>query len=136
MAARDIARDLGAGALRGALVGLPILGIAGRLMMRIIAHWEGRSPVLTPSGTFTVVMMGTVAGTIGGMIHALLLRFVRSALLRLALFGVFAVLFTLYAVRELLIRPRLLFVAIMIVYVVVLELLSRTQRVREVAIDS
>jgi len=105
-------------------------------MMRIIAHWEGRSPVLTPSGTFTVVMMGTVAGTIGGMIHALLLRFVRSALLRLALFGVFAVLFTLYAVRELLIRPRLLFVAIMIVYVVVLELLSRTQRVREVAIDS
>jgi hypothetical protein len=126
VAVRDIARQIGAGALRGAIVGLPVLGIGGRIMMRIIAHWEGRTPVLT-SGTITVVAMGTIAGAVGGIVHALLLRLVRSSLIRLAILEIIGVLFTLYAVRDLLIRPKLLFVAIMVVYVIVLEALTRTR---------
>lgn len=45
--------------------------------MRIIAHWEGRVPAFTPSGTFTVVMMGALAGLGGGVAHGL-----RSGLFR------------------------------------------------------
>jgi hypothetical protein len=44
--------------LAGAATGFVVLGIGGRTMMRIIAHWEGRVPVLTLSGAFTVVMIG------------------------------------------------------------------------------
>jgi hypothetical protein len=124
----SFARQLGAGALRGALIGLPILGVGGRIMMRIIAHWEGRTPVLTPEGTFTIVAMGTLLGALGGVVHALLLRFVRNTALRLSLFGLIAVLFTLRAVNELLIRPRLLFLAIMVVYAIILEMFSRMRR--------
>ena len=47
-------------ALIGALLGLPILGVGGRIIMRIIAHWEGRVPVLTFGGTLTIVFAGTV----------------------------------------------------------------------------
>jgi hypothetical protein len=126
VAVPDIARQIGAGALRGAIVGLPVLGIGGRIMMRIIAHWEGRTQVLT-SGTVTVVALGTIAGAVGGIVHALLLRLVRSSLIRLAILEIIGVLFTLYAVRDLLIRPKLLFVAIMVVYVIVLEALTRTR---------
>lgn len=93
-------------------------------MMRIIAHWEGRTPVLT-SGTVTVVTMGTIAGVVGGIIHAVLMRLVRSSLIRLAILETIGVLFTLYAVRDLLIRPQLLFVAIMVVFMIVLEALTR-----------
>lgn len=95
-------------------------------MMRIIAHWEARTPVLT-SGTVTVIAMGTIAGAIGGIIHAVLVRLVRSRLIRLALLEIIGILFTLYAVRDLLIRPKLLFVAIMVVYVIVLEAVTRTR---------
>jgi hypothetical protein len=113
--------------LRGALVGLPVLGIGGRIMMRIIAHWEGRTPVLT-SGTVTVVTMGTIAGAVGGIIHAVLMRLIRSSLIRLAILETIGVLFTLYAVRDLLIRPKLLFVAIMVAYVIVLEITAARRK--------
>ena len=128
MSLSGIARQLGAGALRGALIGLPVLGIGGRIMMRIIAHWEGRTPVLTPEGTFTVVAIATLLGALGGVVHALLVRFIRNNALRLSLFGLIAVLFTLRAVNNLLIRPRLLFLAIMVVYAIILEMVSRTRR--------
>ena len=48
--------------IRGTLVGLFVLGISGRLLMRVIAHMEGRTPVFTPEGTMTVVFAGAVAG--------------------------------------------------------------------------
>jgi hypothetical protein len=113
----------------GAIVGLVVLGIGGRLIMRIIAHWEGRVPVLTPSGTFTIVMMGTIAGTAAGIIHGILQRSITRAPVRMAAFLVFCILFTLYGVKELLPRPKLLFVAIMLVYVILVEIITR-QRAR------
>lgn len=118
------------------MIGLPILGIGGRIMMRVIAHWEGRTPVLSPSGTFTVVTMGTLAGALGGIVHALIRRFVRNELMRLALFGILSVLFTLRVVNHLLVRPQLLFVAIMIVYVIVLEAVTHRLAVREIPAPS
>jgi hypothetical protein len=110
-------------------VGLVVLGIGGRLMMRIIAHWEGRVPVITPSGTFTVIMMGTLAGIAAGLIYGLLRRFVARTPVRFAAFAVICVLFTLRGVSGLLPRPKLLFVAITLIYCVAVELTaSRVKR--------
>ncbi|HZJ00595.1 MAG TPA: hypothetical protein VFD22_08015 [Gemmatimonadaceae bacterium] len=39
-------------ALIGAAIGLPILGVGGRGIMRIIAHMEGRVPGPTQHKTF------------------------------------------------------------------------------------
>jgi len=111
-------------ALTGAAIGLVVLGIGGRFIMRIIAHWEGRVPVVTPSGTLTVVMMGALAGLAGGVVHGLLRRFIPRTPIRVALFVVICVTFTYYALNTLLPRPRLTFVALTLAYVVILELVS------------
>ncbi len=110
--------------LAGALVGFVVLGIGGRVMMRIIAHWEGRVPVLT-SGTVTGLLMGTIAGIAAGIVHGLLLRFITPALVRVAAFLVFCVLFTLYGVHDLLLRPKLLFIAIAVVYAILVEIVTK-----------
>lgn len=116
-------------AIAGAAIGLIVLGVGGRIIMRIIAHWEGRVPVLTPSGTFTVVMMGMLAGVAGGVVHGLLRRFVSSAPVRILVFTVVCVAITWHAVNALLPRPRLLFVALTLGYVAVLELVKNSRAI-------
>ena len=111
-------------ALAGAAIGLVVLGVGGRFIMRIIAHWEGRVPVLTPSGTFTVVMMGALAGLAGGLVHGLLRRFIPQTAIRILLFVAICVAITYHAVNALLPRPRLMFVALTLVYVALLELVT------------
>jgi hypothetical protein len=111
-------------AIAGAVTGLIVLGIGGRTIMRVIAHWEGRVPVLTPSGTFTVVTMGVLAGLAGGVVHGLLQRFVPRTPIRILVFSVVCVAFTYHAVNVLLPRPRLMFVALTLVYIAALELVS------------
>lgn len=119
-----VARSILRSALTGAAIGVVVLGIGGRFIMRIIAHWEGRVPVLTPSGTFTVVMMGALAGLAGGIVHGLLRRFVPQTAIRILLFVVVCVAITWHAVNALLPRPRLMFVALTLVYVALLELIT------------
>ena len=114
-------RSLLPSVLAGALVGFVVLGIGGRVMMRIVAHWEGRVPVLT-SGTLTVLLMGTVAGAAAGVVHGLLRLFIANSPSRIAAFLAFCVLFTLYGVHDLLLRPMLLFVAISVVYAITVDL--------------
>jgi hypothetical protein len=111
-------------ALAGAVIGFVVLGIGGRVIMRVIARWEGRVPVLTPSGTFTVVMLGTLAGLTGGVIHGLLRRFISRTPIRILAFSVVCVAFTYHALNALLPRPRLMFVALTLFYVATLELIS------------
>ena len=63
---------------RGAAIGLVVLlGIGGRLLMRVIALMEGRPPLFTVGGSLTVVMDGTIAGALAGMFYGLLWRFAR-----------------------------------------------------------
>jgi len=109
----------------GAAIGLPVLGVGGRALMRVIAHWEGRVPVFTVGGTFTVLFAATMAGLAAGVTHGLLQRFVHNAAVRNAIFATVCVLFTWRAVNELLPRPRLMFVALTLLYVVVFEIISR-----------
>ena len=120
-------------ALIGALLGLPILGVGGRSIMRVIAHWEGRVPVLTLGGTLTVVFAGTMAGLAGGAAHGILSWLVANALLRNVVFLLLCIALTWHAVNELLPLPRLTFVALTVVYVAALEVLTaRRDRSRNV----
>ena len=108
----------------GAVIGLPMLGVAGRGIMRIIAHMEGRVPVLTLGGTITVLFAGTMFGLAAGAVHGIMRRYIRGVFIRNILFVLIAVAVTWRAVNELLPRPRLMFVALTLVYAVVLEMVT------------
>src|SRR4029079_6906476 len=109
-------------ALIGAAIGLPILGMGGRGIMRIIAHMEGRVPVLTLGGTVTVVFAGTMFGLAAGAVHGIMRRFIHNLLARNILFVLVAIAFTWRAVNALLPRPRLMFVALTLVFAVILAI--------------
>jgi hypothetical protein len=84
------------GPLMGIALGLPILGIGGRIAMRIIAHATNVAPGFSLGGTMTVVFMGAVNGAAGGLIYAVLARFVPNRpVVRPLLFGVILVSLTL-----------------------------------------
>ncbi len=111
--------------IRGTLVGLFVLGIGGRLLMRVIAHMEGRTSVFTPEGTLTVVLAGTVAGAFSGLIYYVLRRFVRQPWLRTVAFIVVCELITWRGVHGLLPRPQLMFMALALVYLVIIDVRGR-----------
>ena len=110
---------------RGALLGLVILGIGGRLLMRVIAHMEGRIPVFTPEGSVTVVFAGTVAGAFAGFIYYLLRRFVANPWIRTGAFVVICELISWRGVSGLLPLPQAMFMTLALVYLVIADLLGR-----------
>ncbi|HEV2040009.1 MAG TPA: hypothetical protein VGT81_08190 [Casimicrobiaceae bacterium] len=111
--------------IRGTLVGLVVLGIGGRLLMRVIAHMEGRIPVFTSQGSVTVVFAGTVAGALAGLIYYLVRRFVRQAWLRTAAFIVICEVIAWRGVHELLPRPQLMFMTLALVHLVIIDIMGR-----------
>lgn len=119
---RSIALSIIASGVMGAAVGFPILGIGGRSMMRVIAHWEGRIPVLTMGGTLRVLFVATMAGLAAGAVYGVLKKVVANHYLRNAVFLIICVAFTWRAVDALLPGPRLMFVALTVVYVIVFEI--------------
>jgi hypothetical protein len=117
--------------IRGTLVGLVVLGIGGRLLMRVIAHMEGRIPVFTTPGSVTVVSAGTVAGAFAGLIYYLLRRFVRPPWLRTAAFIVICELIAWRGVSGLLPRPQLMFMTLALVYLVIIDVTGRRSTIRD-----
>ena len=111
--------------LRGALLGLLILGIGGRLLMRVIAHMEGRVPAFTLPGSLTVVFAGTVAGLLAGLIYHVLRRFVRRPWIRTAAFIVICELISWRGVHGLLPLPQVMFMTLALVYLVIVDALGR-----------
>jgi hypothetical protein len=95
--------------------------------MRIIAHWEGRVPVFTLPGTMTILFAGTMAGLAGGAVHGIMRRYIHNTIARNVLFVLIAIAFTWRAVNALLPRPRLMFVALTLVYAVVLEIIAASR---------
>jgi len=110
---------------RGTLLGLIILGIGGRLLMRVIAHMEGRTPVFTAPGSVTVVFAGTVAGAFAGFIYYLLRRFVADPWIRTAAFIVICELISWRGVSGLLPLPQAMFMSLALVYLVIVDLVGR-----------
>jgi hypothetical protein len=111
--------------LRGALLGLLILGIGGRLVMRVIAQMEGRVPAFTFEGSTTVVLAGTVAGLLAGLIYYLLRRFVRKPWIRTAAFIAICELVSWRGVHGLLALPQAMFMALALLYLVIVDALGR-----------
>ena len=111
--------------LRGALLGLLVLGIGGRLLMRVIAHMEGRVPAFTVPGSLTVVFAGTVAGAFAGLIYHLLRRLVRKPWIRTAAFIAICELVSWRGVHGLLPLPQAMFMTLALVYLVIVDALGR-----------
>jgi hypothetical protein len=115
--------------VRGTLVGLAVLGIGGRLVMRVIAHMEGRTPVFTVQGSVNVVFAGTVAGALAGMIYYFVGRFVRQPWLRSLTFIAICEVATWCGVSGLLPRPQIMFMALALalVYLVIIDVMWRSR---------
>ena len=112
--------------LRGAVVGLLVLGIGGRLLMRVIAHREHRPVmVFTAPGTLAVVFAGTVAGLGAGLIYYLLRRFVKGSRMRTAVFVAICGLIAWRGVHGLLLVPQLMFMALALVFVIIMDAMGR-----------
>jgi hypothetical protein len=114
--------------VRGTFLGLLILGIGGRLLMRVIAHMEGRIPAFTLGGSLTVVFAGTVAGAISGLIYYLLRRFVRNPWVRTVAFIAICELVSWRGVHGLLPVPQAMFMTLALFYLVIIDLLGRRYR--------
>jgi hypothetical protein len=111
---------------RGALAGLIVLGVGGRLLMRVIAHREHRpAMVFTVPGTLTVLFAGTVAGLAAGLIYYLLRRFVRASWIRTAVFVLVCGLIAWRGVHGLLFVPQLMFMALALVFLMVVDFMGR-----------
>lgn len=102
-----------------------ILGIGGRLLMRVIAHMEGRGPVFTPEGSIAVVFYGTLAGTFSGLIYYLLRRFVHRQWVRTAAFIAICELVSWRGVSGLLPMPQAMFMTLSLVFLVIVDVLGR-----------
>jgi hypothetical protein len=112
--------------IRGALVGCIVLGIGGRLLMRVIAHMEHRPLfVLTIEGTLTVVFAGTVAGLFAGLIYYLARRFLRQPWLRTVVFVVICELVTWRGVHGLLAVPQAMFMGLSLVFLAIIDTMGR-----------
>ena len=112
--------------IRGALVGLVVLGIGGRLLMRVVAHMEHRPVFLfTVEGTLTVVFAGTVAGLFAGFIYYLTRRFLRQPWLRTVVFVVICQLVTWRGVHGQLPVPQLMFMGLSLVYLAIVDTMGR-----------
>ena len=111
--------------VRGTLVGLVVLGIGGRLLMRVIAHMEGRVPAFTPRGSLNVVFVGTVAGALAGLIYYLLRRFLRQPWMRTTAFITICELVAWRGVHTLLPRPQLMFMTLVLAYLLIIDAIGR-----------
>lgn len=111
--------------IRGTLLGLVILGIGGRLLMRVVAHMEGRVPAFTPEGSVAVVFYGTVAGAFSGLIYNLLRRVVHKPWIRTAAFIAICELISWRGVSGLLPVPKAMFMTLALAFLVIVDFLGR-----------
>jgi hypothetical protein len=112
--------------LVGIALGLPILGIGGRISMRIIAHATNVAPSFSLGGTMTVVLLGALSGAAGGVIYAILARVLRDrAGMRGVIFGVILVLLTLRGASPFTPLTLSLFLPLTLLYGALLHLVHR-----------
>ena len=114
--------------IRATLLGLIILGIGGRALMRVAAHMQGQPPAFTIEGSIAVVFYGTVAGAFSGIVYYLLARFVTRQWVRTASFILICGLISLRGVRGLLPPAQLMFMSLALFYLASVDFLGRRAR--------
>ncbi len=105
-----------------------VLGIGGRVLMRVISHMEGRIPVFTARGSLTVLSAGTVAGILAALIYYLVRRFVRRPWLRTTVFVVVCEVVAWRGVHETPPRTQLMFMTLALIYLVIIDAMGRRLR--------
>ena len=122
---RDRLRDVAVGAGVGALV----LGIGGRSAMRGIAILSGAPPSFSFGGSLRVVLLGALAGLVGGLIllglRALLPK---RWLIQTLLFYVIILLITLRGLRPIDAQRLMLFLPLVLAYGFLVRTLTRRRR--------
>ncbi len=66
-----LARRLAVGATSGAVIGGLMLGIGGRIVMRLLALMLERGPAFSIGGTTEIVAYGAIVGAVAGAMFAL-----------------------------------------------------------------
>jgi len=90
---------IAAGLISGLIAGFAVLGIGGRIAMRLIAMAEGQKLTFTARGTFGVLMVFSIIGVILSVPFATLQGYLRSSNLRKgATFGLLLMLLIVWAV--------------------------------------
>ena len=67
-------RQLGRAALAGMIVGVVVLGLGGRLAMRIVALLIHQAPHVGLGATLGVLLIGGILGTIAGAVYGVALQ--------------------------------------------------------------
>lgn len=117
--------DLKSDLIRGTLLGLVILGIGSRLLMRVVALMQGATPGWTFEGTMTVVFLGTASGFAAGLIYHLLRRFVEKPWLRTTAFIVICGLVSWRGVKGVPPYQQAMFMGLALVYLAIVDILGR-----------
>jgi hypothetical protein len=116
------------GPLLGIALGLPILGIGGRVAMRVIAHATNVAPGFSFGGTMTVVFLGAVSGAAGGLIYAVLARVLPNRrVVRAMVFGLVLILLTLRGLSPATTLSLSLFMPLTLLYGAVMDYAYRRQ---------
>jgi hypothetical protein len=68
---RPTFQDWIAGIIAGTLLGTALLGVGGRMAMRVIGVMQGQPPGFSIGGTLTVVFLGAAAGAAIGVVFLL-----------------------------------------------------------------
>jgi len=113
----------------GAGVGALVLGIGGRSAMRGIAILSGAPPSFSFGGSLRVVLLGALAGLVGGLIllglRALLPK---RWLIQTLLFYVIILLITLRGLRPIDAQRLMLFLPLVLAYGFLVRTLTRRRR--------
>lgn len=116
--------------IRATLLGLVILGVGSRLLMRVVAHMEGRAPAWTPEGSAAVIFYGAVAGAFSGLIYYLVQRFVEHPAMRTIAFLGICGLVSWRGVHGVVPVQQAMFMALAIGYLVIIDFLGRRSQAR------
>jgi hypothetical protein len=117
--------DLRSDLIRATLLGLVILGIGSRLLMRVVALMQGTAGAWTFGGTITVVFLGTVSGFAAGLIYHLLRRFVARPWIRTTAFVVICGLISWRGVHGVPLNQQAMFMALALAYLAIVDVMGR-----------
>ena len=109
----------------GAVTGFIVLGVGGRIAMRLFALHTGARPGISLGGTTTVILMGVVSGVVGAMIRAAAAASLPRHLpagIGSAIFAIACLLLTLRGLEPLDAARATYFIPVTVAYIIAFEL--------------